>query len=50
MRDDVARSAPSDRAAAAREWIGRSPYPFALVTSSVGVASREDLERAAKAP
>jgi len=36
MRDDVVRSAPTDRASDVRELIERSPYPFALVTSEDG--------------
>jgi CBS domain-containing protein len=36
MRDDAVRCAPTDRAADVRESIGRSPYPFGLVTSEDG--------------
>jgi hypothetical protein len=37
MRDDVVRCSPTDRAAAVRASIERSPYPFGLVTSPGGV-------------
>jgi CBS domain-containing protein len=37
MRDDMVRAAPADRAAAVREAIAHSPYPFALVTGRDGM-------------
>jgi CBS domain-containing protein len=36
MHDDVVRCRPTDRIADVHEWIERSPYPFALVTSEDG--------------
>ncbi len=37
MRDEVVRCATTDRAAGVLEAIERSPFPFAVVTSSDGV-------------